>query len=76
MRLVAGPMASDNRRYTAVGLATVGIGTGMAGYHSPADTPDRVQAETMVALARLVVATVWFATASTATLSSLIGDRR
>jgi hypothetical protein len=74
--LVAGPVASDNRRYAAAGLAAVGIGAGMAGYHSPADTADRVEATTMVAIARLVVATVWFAATSTATLSSLIGDKR
>ena len=74
--LVAGPMASDNRRYAAAGLPVVGIGAGMAGYHSPADTPDRVEAATTSALARLVIATVWFVAASTATLRSFIGDRR
>jgi hypothetical protein len=57
--LTAGPVASDNRRYAAAGLAAVGIGAGMAGYHSPADTADRVEAETMTALARLVVTTAW-----------------
>ncbi|WP_426503307.1 M28 family peptidase [Dactylosporangium sp. McL0621] len=56
--LVAGPVASDNRRYAAAGLAAVGIGAGMAGYHSPADTPDRVEPATLAAIARLVVATV------------------
>ncbi|MEU4421655.1 M28 family peptidase [Actinoplanes sp. NPDC024001] len=66
--LAAGPVASDNRSYAAAGLAAVGIGAGMAGYHSPADTADRVEPETMTALARLVVAT--------ARLSSLIGDER
>ncbi|MEH1129369.1 M28 family metallopeptidase [Micromonospora sp. CPCC 206061] len=59
--LVAGPVASDNRRYAAAGLPAVGIGAGMAGYHSPADTPDRVDPATTTALARLVVATVWLA---------------
>jgi hypothetical protein len=58
--LVAGPVASDNRRYTAAGIPALGIGAGMAGYHSPADTADRVQSATMAALARLVVATAWF----------------
>jgi aminopeptidase YwaD len=72
--LVAGPVASDNRRYAAAGLAAVGIGAGMAGYHSPADTPDRVEAATMTALCRLIVATAWFAAATPATLLSLIGD--
>lgn len=59
--LVAAPVASDNRRYAAAGLPAVGIGAGMAGYHSPADTPDRVDPATMTALAHLVVATVWLA---------------
>jgi hypothetical protein len=63
MPLVAGPVASDNRRYAAAGLAAVGIGAGMAGYHSPADTPDRVETATLTAVARLVVATGWLATA-------------
>jgi len=74
--LVAGPVASDNRRYAAAGLAAVGVGAGMAGYHSPADTPDRVDPDTLVAVARLVVATVLLAGGRDASLSSLIGDRR
>ncbi|MFL6072546.1 MAG: M28 family metallopeptidase [Mycobacteriales bacterium] len=57
--LRAGPVASDNRRYAAAGLGAVGIGAGMPGYHSPADTAERVEASTLVALARLVVTTVW-----------------
>jgi len=56
--LRAGPVASDNRRYAAAGLPAVGVGAGMAGYHSPADTTDRVEPATMTALARLVIATV------------------
>jgi aminopeptidase YwaD len=66
--LAAGPVASDNRRYTTAGLAAVGIMAGMAGYHSPADTADRVDPATMTAVARLVVATGWLVTSSTATL--------
>jgi hypothetical protein len=62
--LAAGPVASDNRRYAAAGLPAVGIGAGMAGYHSPADIPGRVDPDTMVAVARLVLATVWQATTS------------
>ncbi|MEV6489363.1 M28 family metallopeptidase [Actinoplanes sp. NPDC051633] len=61
--LAAGPVASDNRRYAAAGFAAVGIGAGMAGYHSPADTPDRVETATLTAVARLVVATAWHAAA-------------
>ncbi|MDP4509388.1 hypothetical protein [Nonomuraea turcica] len=52
-------MASDNRRYAAAGLAAIGIGMGMPGYQTPAETPDRVQPDTLVAAARLLVATVW-----------------
>ncbi|MFG2041616.1 M28 family metallopeptidase [Dactylosporangium sp. NPDC048998] len=68
--LVAGPVASDNRRYAAAGLAAVGIGAGMAGYHSPADTPDRVETATLTAVARLVVATGLLINTSPARVSS------
>ncbi|MET8987804.1 M28 family peptidase [Nonomuraea wenchangensis] len=60
--LRAGAMASDNRRYAAAGLAAIGIGMGMPGYQTPAETPDRVQPDTLVAAARLLVATVWLLT--------------
>ncbi|MGW0810599.1 M28 family metallopeptidase [Nonomuraea sp. NPDC002799] len=56
--LRAGAMASDNRRYAAAGLAAIGIGMGMPGYQTPAETPDRVEADTLNAAARLLVATV------------------
>jgi Iap family predicted aminopeptidase len=72
--LVAGPVASDNRRYAAAGLPAVGIGAGMGGYHSPADTPDRVETDTLVAICRLVVATAWLSATTSPKLSSLIGD--
>jgi aminopeptidase YwaD len=74
--LAAGPVASDNRRYAAAGLAAVGIGAGMAGYHSPADTPDRVGTATLTAMCRLIVAAVWLTAATPAIVRSLIGDRR
>ncbi|WP_233601070.1 MULTISPECIES: M28 family metallopeptidase [Micromonospora] len=74
--LTAGPVASDNRRYGRAGLAAVGIGAGMGGYHSPADTPDKVDPGTLALIARLVVATVHLAAAAPATLSSSIGDKR
>ncbi|MET8835406.1 M28 family peptidase [Micromonospora sp. NPDC004540] len=74
--LSAGPVASDNRRYGAAGFAAVGIGAGMGGYHSPADTPDKVEPATLGAVARLVVATAHLAAAASTTLSSSIGDRR
>jgi len=72
--LEATPVASDNRRYAAAGLAAVGIGAGMRGYHSPADTPDGVEVTTLTAVCRLIVATVWLAAAYSAKLPSLIGD--
>jgi Zn-dependent M28 family amino/carboxypeptidase len=74
--LRAAPVASDNRRYGAAGLAAIGIGAGMAGYHSPGDTADRVERATLTAVARLVVATGWLAAGVPDSLSSLIGDRR
>ncbi|MGW4498248.1 M28 family peptidase [Micromonospora sp. NPDC004336] len=74
--LAAGPVASDNRRYGAAGFAAVGIGAGMGGYHSPADTADRVEPRTLTAIARLVVATACLAATTPATLPSPIGDKR
>lgn len=56
--LRAGAMASDNRRYAAAGLPAIGIGMGIPGYQTPAETPDRVDPATLVAATRLVVATV------------------
>jgi aminopeptidase YwaD len=56
--LRAGAMASDNRRYAAAGLPAIGIGMGMPGYQTPAETPDRVEARTLLAATNLVVATV------------------
>jgi aminopeptidase YwaD len=56
--LRAGAMPSDNRRYTAAGLPSVGIGMGMPGYQTPAETPDRVEPRTLLAATDLVVATV------------------
>ncbi|WP_214317535.1 M28 family metallopeptidase [Nonomuraea sediminis] len=52
------PVASDNRRYAAAGLAAIGIGMGIPGYQTPAETPDRVESETLLAAVRLVVTTV------------------
>lgn len=56
--LRAGQIASDNRRYAAAGFAAVGLGAGTPGYHTEGDTAERVQPETLVAMTRLVVATV------------------
>ena len=57
--LAAGPVASDNRRYAAAGLPAVGIGLGVPGYHTPADTPDRVDRAALRAAASLLVTLVW-----------------
>ncbi len=51
-------MASDNRRYAAAGLPAIGIGMGIPGYQTPAETPDRVEPATLSAATQLVVATV------------------
>jgi len=56
--LRAGAMASDNRRYAAAGLPAIGIGMGMPGYQTPAETPDRVEGGTLLAATNLVTATV------------------
>jgi aminopeptidase YwaD len=56
--LRAGAMPSDNRRYAAAGLPAVGIGMGLPGYQTPAETPDRVRPGTLRAAVRLIVATV------------------
>lgn len=74
--LAAAPVASDNRRYGGAGFAAVGIGAGMGGYHSPADTPDKVDPATLSAIAHLVVATARLAATAPARLPSSIGDKR
>jgi aminopeptidase YwaD len=56
--LRAGAMPSDNRRYAAAGLPAIGIGMGIPGYQTPAETPDRVDPATLIAATRLLVATV------------------
>ena len=74
--LRAGAMASDNRRYAAAGLAAIGMGMGIPGYQTPAETPDRVNPNTLLAATQLVVATAWQLTFADARVSSLIGDGR
>lgn len=56
--LRAQAMPSDNRRYAAAGLPTVGIGMGMPGYQTPAETVDRIDPATLLAASRLLIATV------------------
>ncbi|MFC4111062.1 M28 family peptidase [Nonomuraea zeae] len=66
--LRAGAMASDNRRYAAAGLAAIGIGMGMPGYQTPAETPERVELDTLLAAARLLVAVAWLLAVPLATV--------
>ncbi|MEV0649605.1 M28 family peptidase [Phytomonospora sp. NPDC050363] len=56
--LRAEAMPSDNRRYAAADLPSIGIGMGMPGYQTPAETSDRVEDATLIAAASLVHATV------------------
>ncbi len=56
--LAGAPVASDNHRYATCG-PSVGLGFGTAGYHSPADTADRVEDAALLAAARLLLATAW-----------------
>jgi hypothetical protein len=56
--LTAAAMPSDNRRYAAAGLPSVGVGMGMPGYQTPAETVERVETDTLVAATWLTVATV------------------
>ncbi|GAA3828529.1 hypothetical protein GCM10022226_56700 [Sphaerisporangium flaviroseum] len=56
--LAAGPVASDNRQYAAAGLPAVGLGLGAAHYHSPLDTPDRIEPSALRMAGRLLLATI------------------
>jgi hypothetical protein len=58
MPLRAQAMPSDNRRYAAAGHAAIGIGMGMPGYQTPAETPDRVRSTTLVDACHLLLATI------------------
>ncbi|MFF5232430.1 hypothetical protein [Dactylosporangium sp. NPDC000521] len=59
-------------------MSTTGLptSTGAPGYHSPADTPDRVEAAALTAVARLVVAAGWLIGSPSATVSSQVGEGR
>ncbi len=76
--LRAHAMPSDNRRYAAAGLPSVGIGMGMPGYQTPTETPERVSPDTLERAARLVVVTAVHLTVARtggqATTSSSIAD--
>jgi aminopeptidase YwaD len=57
--LTVAQVASDNRSYAKAGFPAVGIGLGAASYHTPADTPDRVEDAALALAGRLAVATTW-----------------
>ncbi len=50
-----GPMQSDNRQFAARGFASVGLGSGGIGYHTPQDVPERVQLEALRRMGKLLV---------------------
>lgn len=57
--LAMGPVSSDNRRFAAAGLPAVGITTGAASIHTPADVIERVEHEAMQMVGALLLATIW-----------------
>ncbi|MEW2070411.1 M28 family metallopeptidase [Streptomyces sp. NPDC007346] len=56
--LYAAPVASDNRRYAAAGLPSAGVGLGAAHYHSPLDSPERIEADALRKAGQLTLATI------------------
>ncbi|WP_405149068.1 M28 family metallopeptidase [Sphaerisporangium sp. NBC_01403] len=74
--LRAGAMAPDNRRYAAAGPAAIGVGMGMPGYQTRAETADRVEPGTLVAAAHLLTATVWLLASAPAERSSAARSAR
>ncbi|MEU5364012.1 M28 family metallopeptidase [Streptomyces sp. NPDC005925] len=56
--LYAGTVSSDNRRYASVGFPAAGIGLGAAHYHSPLDSPERIDPDALHKAGRLVLETV------------------
>jgi len=47
---------------------------GLAGRHGPADTAERVETSTLLAVTRPVAPTAWLGATTPGTLSSVIGD--
>lgn len=58
--LVMGPVGSDNRRFAGRGFPAVGLGLGGAASHSPADVPERVEADAQRLAAKLLLAAAWY----------------
>ena len=73
----AGPIASDNRRYAAAGLAAVGIGAGHGRLPQPGRHPRPCRpGHPLAAIARWSSPPSGTSPTADATVSSLIGDRR
>ncbi|MEU6977652.1 M28 family metallopeptidase [Streptomyces sp. NPDC046371] len=53
--LYAGMVASDNRRYASAGFPAAGVGLGAAHYHSPLDSPERIEGDALHKAGRLVL---------------------
>ncbi|MEV7280855.1 M28 family metallopeptidase [Streptomyces sp. NPDC093111] len=56
--LYAGTVSSDNRRYASAGFPAAGIGFGAAHYHSPLDSPERIDPDALYKAGRLVLETI------------------
>lgn len=56
--LHAAPVASDNRRYAASGFPSAGVGLGAAHYHSPLDSPERIEPDALRKAGQLTLATI------------------
>jgi hypothetical protein len=57
--LISGAVGSDNRRYAQAGFPTVGLALGGLGGHTPADTVQQVDLNSMTLAGRLLLATIW-----------------
>lgn len=58
IQLYAGTVSSDNRRYASAGFPAAGIGVGAAHYHSPLDSPERIEPDALGKAGRLVLETI------------------
>lgn len=70
--LVMGPVASDNRRFAGQGFPAVGIGLGGAAMHSPADVPERVEAEAQRLAGALLLAVAWHLAYETSGIATVV----
>ncbi|WP_381560099.1 M28 family metallopeptidase [Streptomyces eurythermus] len=56
--LYAGMVSSDNRRYASAGFPAAGIGVGAAHYHSPLDSPERIDPDALGKAGKLLLETI------------------